>query len=110
MDDILNRIESVVVLLRYDHEHPSSCMRLFQKHKRIIRYQKSLPKIIERKDFKNMSLLTGKIITSDIQFAGTDAGVTLWLYDEDGRESGPIEIDSLSDEDIMERGDVDDFR
>ena len=57
-----------------------------------------------------MSLLTGKIITSDIQFAGTDAGVTLWLYDEDGRESGPIEIDSLSDEDIMERGDVDDFR
>lgn len=57
-----------------------------------------------------MSLLTGKIITSDIQFAGTDAGVTMWLYDEDGRESGAIQVDHLSDEDIMERGDVDTFR
>ena len=57
-----------------------------------------------------MSLLTGKIITSDIQFAGTDAGVTIWLYDVDGRESGAIQVDHLSDEDIMERGDVDTFR
>ena len=57
-----------------------------------------------------MSLLTGKIITSDIQFAGTDAGVTMWLYDENGRESGAIQVDHLSDEDIMERGDVDTFR
>ena len=49
MNDKLNPIESVVVLSRYDHEHPSSCMRLFQKHKRIIRYQKSFSEDICQK-------------------------------------------------------------
>ena len=57
-----------------------------------------------------MSLLTGKIITSDIQFAGTDAGVTIWLFDEEGNGSGPCPIYNLNKEDIMERGDVDTFR
>ena len=106
-----------MVLSRYDHEHPSSCLRLLQKYKTTTTPNKSfrrrLHSIIEevsKQHLRKMSLLTGKIITSDIQFAGTDAGVTIWLYDKDGRESGANPIVHPPDEDIMERGDVDTFR